>query len=245
MLKTSLPDPERASDTMSVCGTQLDDAIAHFHGGDTDRAKSRLNAMLDACESLPQLHHNLGVIAAAQGNWDAAIGHFRTAIANDKRSNMTHEHIQSIHHYQSAIAFAAALGLPSKAELPELIMQSSLLSDSPNRSLPKSDLQTVSTVEYELYAWWHASAEHMQLRKDKNATARTDDWLSFYVSGYPAIPLEHTDTVDWNTVERDISFTTQDAVVVLKYSSNTAEHKHLLLLKLRNNRWQIYKETAL
>ena len=224
----------QASLLQRSCDEELDYSVNLYNGGDSAAAKSRLQRMIDQCAHLPQVHHNLGVIAGAEKNWDAATVHFKQAIADDTRTTTTIEHLQFIHQYRATEAYQDALQLKADIKPPEFQMQSSAMVNTQFRTPPKTDQHNGPTVDYELYAWWTAAAQNNQ-----------DDWLEHYSPGYP--PLENNDakTVDWNNVSRDISFTAQDAVVVLNYQADNIEKRTLLLLRLQNNRWKIYREASL
>ena len=99
-------------------------------------------------------------------------------------------------------------------------------------------LHTVETIEYELYAWW-------QTRHDERQDVR-----EHYVANYPEVSIvqaiERFGDVGWGDIKRDISFTQEDAVVVLSdVSREDASEKNLLLMRLEGNRWKIYQETSL
>ena len=111
-------------------------------------------------------------------------------------------------------------------------------SDSLRLQRERAELHTVETIEYELFAWW-------QTRHDERQDVR-----EHYVSNYPEVSIvqatEHFADVDWDDIKRDISFTQEDAVIVLSdVSREDASEKTLLLMRLEGNRWKIYQETSL
>lgn len=224
----------QASVLTASCLTQLDDAVSLFDTGNTNAAATQLDQLAISCSELPQVHHNLGVIAAVRHEWQAASEHFKRALAFDARTNNTQSHLQAIHQFKSSLAYKKALGIDSSPTMPELSMQNSAAANAVVEAPIKTSLHNVSTLDYELFSWWTAAA-----------TNAMPSWLEHYAVGYP--PVENTDAqvVHWDDVGRDISFTAQDAVVVLSYQKNDIEKRMLLLLRLQNNRWKIYRETTL
>lgn len=231
---TSLPLVSYADLAPTSCSEQLDKAVSVYTQGNTSAAAMQLENLATTCANLPQVHHNLGVIAGSRQQWTQAAEHFNRALADDHRSNDTRNNLQAILQYKASLAYQNALGTNSSISLPELNMQNSSIINASYAAPPKTGLHNTATIDYELFAWWNAAASNA-----------TPDWLEHYVTGYP--PLENTDaqTVDWDTVDRDISLTAQDAVVVLGYQMNNIQKRVLLLLRLQNNRWKIYRETAL
>lgn len=217
-----------------TCAEELDQAVNAYNGGKAAVAESKLQRLLGNCAHLPQVHHNLGVIAAAEKNWGQATEHFDRAILNDTRTTNTIEHQQFMHQYRATKAYQDALHLKKEIPLPDFQMQMSTTVNTHFRTLPKTDQHNAPTVDYELYAWWTAASHN-------DASA----WQEHYTPGYP--PMENNDAkfVDWNDVSRDISFTAQDAVVVLSYQQADIDKRMLLLLRLQNNRWKIYRQANL
>lgn len=213
---------------------QLDEAVAIYNKGNTSAATIQFEQLALNCSQLPQVHHNLGVIAGDRLQWNEAREHFQRALAGDKRSNNTQSHLQAIHQFKASLAYQKALGAQRSNTEPQLSMQNSAYTNAIFEGPKITTLHNVPTVEYELFAWWTAAA-----------TDAMPSWLEHYAAGYP--PVENTDaqTVNWDEVARDISFTAQDAVVVLSYQLNDIERRILLLLRLQNNRWKIYRENAL
>jgi len=226
----------------NTCADQLDSAVSAYNNGKasnkdlTEGQVEELFAQLKQdCDHLPQVHHNLGVMAAEAQQWDQAIEHFQRATANDTRTNMTQTQLLAIHQYKAALAYKNALGAASlRTAKPEFRLQDS---DDKNQAYslpPKSELHSVSTVDYELYSWWQSAGQ-----------ASAADWLEHYTPGYPPAESDDAKIVSWTDVARDISFTAQDAVVVLSYQVDNIEKRTLLLMRLQNNRWKIYRETTL
>jgi len=224
----------QASLPPSSCFAELDGAVNLYNKGNTSAAETRLKQLANSCSQLPQVHHNLGVIASMRQQWQQATEHFQRAVASDLRTNITYSHLQALHEYKATIAYRTALGVKGKVSQPLMSMQNSTLVNAAYEAPLTTELHTVPSVDYELYSWWTAAA-----------TDAMPAWLEHYVAGYP--PLENTDAriVNWGDVGRNISFTAQDAVVVLSYRMNEAEKRTLLLLRLQNNRWKIYRESAL
>lgn len=229
-----MPVTPQAALLPTPCLIQLDEAVALHNAGNTPAAATQLEQLQQNCPNLPQVHHNLGVIAGLRQEWQEAIEHFQRAVSDDARTNNTQLHLQAIHQYKAAAAYQKALGITAALKQPQLSMQNSSIANAVVETPPKTALHTVTTVDYELFSWWTAAA-----------TDATASWLEHYATGYP--PLENTDAhaVDWENVARDISFTAQDAVVILNYKISDIEKRLLLLLRLQNNRWKIYRENLL
>src|SRR5262245_33596360 len=75
------------------------DAMAHHRAGELGEAEAAYRAVLGIAPGHAAITHNLGVIAAAQGKTDAAIGYFDEAIAAEP-------HYASAH-YNRAVALQA------------------------------------------------------------------------------------------------------------------------------------------
>lgn len=229
-----VPATSHADLLSAPCLTELDDAVALYNEGNTSAAYIRFQRMEKSCSHVPQVHHNLGVIAATAQRWTQATEHFQRAIADDTRTGMTHSHLLAIHQHKAALAYRRALGTHGDIVPPQLNMQNSTHANAIHAAPVKTSLHNVPTIDYELFSWWTAAA-----------TDALPAWLEHYVSGYP--PQENTDAgvVAWDDVGRNISFTAQDAVVVLSYQLNDIEKRTLLLMRLQNNRWKIYRESVL
>ena len=66
------------------------DAVAHHKAGHLERAEAAYRKALDISPGHAAITHNLGVIAAAQGEHCAAIGHFDQAIAAEPQYASAH-----------------------------------------------------------------------------------------------------------------------------------------------------------
>lgn len=229
-----LPTIARAALAANSCSSQLDAAVSLFNNGNSDEATDALTKLADTCAHLPQVHHNLGVIAATNQQWYEAEKHFERAITDDKRSNSTYEHLQSIHQFKAALAYRKALDVEGAVAQPRLTMQNASDINAVHKRPPETSLHNAATLDYELFSWWTAAAN-----------GSTDAWLDHYATGYPPLENTHANEVQWDNVSRDIAFTTQDAVVVLNYKLSNIEKRIMLLLRLQNNRWKIYRETTL
>lgn len=229
-----MPATSQATLLPASCLAQLDETVSLYNQGNTNAAATRFEELAVNCAQLPQVHHNLGVIAGARQQWTAASEHFTRAIAGDLRTNNTQSHLQAIHQFKASLAYQKALGVHTSTSKPLLNMQNSADTNALFEAPIKTTLHTAPTVDYELFSWWTAAANDAM-----------PSWLEHYVVGYP--PVENTDAQDinWDDVGRDISFTAQDAVVVLSYQKNDVDKRMLLLLRLQNNRWKIYRENAL
>ena len=236
------PDYTIASVTLSKpelsdCLAQLDAivALANEEQDSDGYLENRFAALESRCPHLPHLAHNQGVLAAQASRWPEAIKHLNRSLELDPRASMTHRHLQQIFEHRAAQAYAKALKTTISVHPPVLALQLST-DQNADISLPRQDqsrFHTISTVEYELYAWWHAllGAENIK---------------EFYVKDFPhngiglgsSRLLEHP----WNNMQKEIAFTAQDAVVVL---SDPAQNRTLILLRLVGTRWKIYQETQL
>lgn len=236
----ALTQDRPAADTPVYCKSELDAIVAALSNvREPAPLQRRLQALDTHCPHLPQISHNLGVLAAREENWPEAIAYLEKSLALDKRAAMTHRHLQQIFKYRAATAYARALkGDDSDAdsfELPVFELQSSDVENANTQesSLDSSQFHTISTVEYELYAWWQA----IQSKRDV---------AEHYVDDYPeaAISLSQREFAgkQWTDVQREIAFTANDVVVVL---SDTEKQRTLILMRLVGTRWKIYQETVL
>ncbi|WP_430877147.1 hypothetical protein [Granulosicoccus sp. 3-233] len=195
------------------------------------------------CPSLPQLAHNRGVLAASVERWPEALAHLERSLLQDPRAADTYRLLQSIHEYQASLAYAKALDTPFNVRPPDLEWQDSTRLNADARARVEGrahshddieqSLRSVSTLEYELFAWWQALH-----------TARGIE--QFYVDDFPPESIRESKrrhaNERWDDLQREISFTASDAVVVIETASR---RQSLLLLRLVGTRWKIYQETRL
>ena len=233
----SIASQKLAELPVNDCLLQLDATVA-LASSDADENKyldQRFAALESRCPDLPHIAHNRGVLAAKASRWSDAIDHLNRSLHIDTRAAMTHRHLQQIYEHRAAQAYAQALNTPIPVRPPVLSFQ---LSTDQNAVPAISDdhrarLQTISTVEYEMYAWWQAL----------QSSAGLDD---FYVQDFPDAAIGYaTDRfngVDWEDMQREIAFTENDAVVVI---SDPQQKRTLLLMRLVATRWKIYQETPL
>jgi tetratricopeptide (TPR) repeat protein len=221
------------------CRDELDSAVSLFHNQAIKVAETRLLQLADQCQHLPQINHNLGVLAGRQNQWPAAIDYFKRSLEADPRAAMTQDHLLQIYRYRASLAYAKALNTTSTAPPPELHMQDASrqnpaeLLHQPHTPL-RTPLHNISTVDYELYDWWHTALQ-----------ANNQGHQAHYVNGYSPPLAAQPNQADWQSVQREISFTAQDAVAVLTYQENGQSVSTLLLMRLQGNRWKIYQETRL
>lgn len=233
-----LPTTAQAANvlTRAECLRAIDKTVLHIDQIDIDTAQRTLATLAHSCEDVPQIHHNLGVIAARRGQWETAISAFERAIALAPQTADTVNQLQALHEYQAKKAWQVALDTNQELTEPRFTWQTS--SDRNQRvnaaATSANGLRSVTTVDFELYNWWHAWDD-----KDSG------EWLEHYVSGYPPPSLEEARPVPWDAVQKDIQFTASDAAVILKWSKNGFEHHRWLLLTLAGQRWQIYHEAEL
>lgn len=196
---------------------------------------ARLAELEDHCPDLPQLAHNRGVLAAKSDRWPEAIAHFQRSLEIDNRAADTHRHLQEIYDRQAAVAYAKALGSPVEAPEPSLNWQDSTLlnADANTAGTLVSSLQSISTLEYELFDWWQALHDAKGLEEH-------------YIDDFSTTSMQRSRrdfaTQNWDDMQRTINFTASDAVVIL---TDIRQNRTLLLLRLVGTRWKIYEETRL
>ncbi|ASJ75324.1 hypothetical protein [Granulosicoccus antarcticus] len=196
---------------------------------------ARLAELETLCPDMPQLAHNRGVLAARTNRWPEAIAHFERSLQMDNRAADTYRHLQEIYEHEAAVAYAKALDSPVNVPEPILNWQDSgdLNADANKAGALVDSLQSVSTVEYELFAWW-------------NALRDEDGLKEHYVDDFPAAAIQRSRqffaTGKWENIQREIAFTASDAVVILK---DNRQNRTLLLLRMVGTRWKIYQETRL
>lgn len=223
--------------TLTECWRALDRAALYADDVDNDTAQQGFTSLAQSCESLPQVHHNIGVIAARRGQWEIAIQAFDAAIELYPLTADTVNQLRSLHEYQAKQAWQVALKLDTELSPPRFTLQTSRDQNQAIAAQPDHDsgLRSVTTIDFELYTWWHASTDS----NDKAA------WLNHYVKGYPAQVIPDAQVVNWNDVRRDIRFTAQDAVAVLSWDHAGKTQHRMLLMSLAGERWQIYHEASL
>lgn len=221
--------------TADQCRDQLDSAVSLFHNQAHKISETRLLQLADQCQQLPQINHNLGVLAGRQNRWPAAIDYFKRSLEADARAAMTQDHLLQIYRYRASLAYAKALNTTTSAPPPVLQMQDASQQNSAELlHQPSAPLHNISTVDYELYDWWHTALP-----------ANNQGRQAHYVIGYSAPVAAQPNQAEWQSVRREISFTAQDAVAVLTHKENGQSVSTLLLMRLQGNRWKIYQETRL
>ena len=241
------PPPTHAPPLLSAadCLERLDAAVLIARDGDERRAERVLRRLERRCEHLPQIRHDLGVLAARDDRLPEAMAHFEASLAADPRAAMTRGHLRELHRREARRAYARVLDAVPPATGRELVLQDSadVNADSLRASRSRGELRDFATLEYELYDWW-ASAT------DPDA----DGWLAHYVDGYPRrlalASREAAAALAWEEVRRELAFTAEEAVAVLDAGAGgdgAGEDgaRRLLLLRLDGNRWKIYRETPL
>ena len=251
----ALPDP--------LCLERLDAAVALAESGDTGRARLHLERLAPRCEHVPQIHHDLGVIAARGERLPAALAHFEKALESDPRVAMTLDHLRALNRREAALAYARALGQPGDAPRPALAFQDSgdVGADTLRaRRITDDPARRVETLEHELHAWWRSAV-------DGDVEAR----LAHYVDGYPRREAlagrERDAALVWDDVSLEIAFTAEDAVAVIGHANpfpasdsrpddgfdddasgvpaGGGAQRRLLLLRPEGDRWRIYRESPL
>lgn len=221
----------------SKCLEQLDAtvALATYEKNASQLLQQRFAQLESQCGGLPQLAHNQGVLAAQAGHWPEAIAHLERSLLQDSRAAMTYRHLQQIFEHRAAQAYAKALNTPIETSAPTLKLQTS---DDQNaqpirQSQGTTPLHSLSTLEYEMFAWWQAVQNSIGIREH-------------YVADFPETAIKLTRKKyanhQWADMHREIAFTANDAVVIV---SDPFHNRTLFLLRLVGNRWKIYQETTL
>lgn len=223
--------------SLADCLAQLDATVALASAAEDDNGylDKRFAELESRCPKLPHLAHNRGVLAAQASRWPEAIKHLNRSLQLDHRASMTHRHLQQIFEHRAAQAYAKALNTPIPVQSPVLALQ--LSSDqNANTSLydpAENRLRTISTVEYELYAWWQAMLD-------------ADNIHDFYVNDFPQSAMgrgfHRPLPQQWSQMQREIAFTARDAVAIF---SDPSQNRTLVLMRLVGTRWKIYQETQL
>lgn len=237
----------------AACLERLDAAVSEAREGNLVIAERQLAVLAERCEHLPQIQHDLGVIAERRGDRAAALEHLEAALLEDPRAADTVAGMRALHRQTATAAYARALGATAQTPLSE--PQSAPLAESLDESLDWQDsgdvnadalrsstdrpeLRSIATLDYELYDWWLGAANDPP-----------DGWLAHYSDDYPRrlALAQHglTRPVGWDDVGREIAFTENDAVAILEHAGSLGPERRLLLLRLQGNRWKIYQETPL
>lgn len=236
--ETSLPDAR------SRCESQLDLHLDVVRQGRLGVARTRLEALAEQCTELPHIRHALASLAARQGRWDDAIAELEAAIALDARAADSLAALRAIHRWRAAQAYASALGKRSSTRGPVPELQNSTLvnSDTRRRMASDAELRDDSVLDYELWNWWTSAADGY---RDEHLNHYVADFQGEALIGDPLPELRP----DWDFVDRDIEFTRDDAVALVRWQRSDAESDRtdgrLLLLRLEGDRWRIYREMPL
>ncbi|MBX2882895.1 MAG: hypothetical protein KTR32_23290 [Granulosicoccus sp.] len=224
------------------CSAELDALVVRISNDaiPVKTGEHELQRLAESCEQLPQIAHNQGVLAARSQQWSKAIKHFQVSLAMDTRAASTQRQLQKIHEYRAAKAYEKALTDPenptetaSSIAIPEFELQDSTTVNAIASIPGRSNYHTISTVEYELYAWWQAHQAEL-------------DVADYYVADYPPLAIKHVQQdfmqEQWQDLQREIAFTANDAVVII---SDSQQKRTMLLMRLVGSRWKIYQETVL
>ena len=199
------------------CGDALDAAVERARRGELDAAHTALVALSDECTGLPQIEHDLGVIALRRGDADAAVDHFERALALDERVARTVEALREVRRWRAAAAWRDALGESGTggARAPRLALLDSSLTAPAERLEDARDalLRDEAVLGYELHEWWgtlrHGDADDVASHYAADAVREPDDGLAANGQGVE-LPA-------WDDVERELAFTARDAVAVLRW----------------------------
>ena len=254
---TTLPAADAAAATVPAptdrsaerwCAAELDAAVATARRGALDAARDALDALGRQCTGLPQIEHDLGVIALRAGDHDAAVRHLERALEVDERAARTVRALREVRRWRAGLAWRDALGETGTGRrAPALDLLGSDVTGASERLEAGRDalLRDEAALAYELYAWWDA------LRRGD-----ADDVRSHYAGDAVRTAGGSTPTAggeddadaglpDWNDVERELAFTARDAVAVLRWREGDASAGRLLLLRAVDDRWLIYRESPL
>ena len=219
------------------CEAELDRYVADARAGHPERAERGLLELASQCNQLPQIRHGLGSLAARRGDWDGAIAHLEAAIALDARTADTVESLRAIQRWRAASAYAEALGEPAPPLAPPVPgLHDSRRVDSggaPER------LRDEGVLDAALESWWSSATG-----------ARAKEHGAHYAAGFRGDALATSALAgqrpDWEVVVRDIVFTREDAVALVRWNDGTGtRHERLLSLRPQDGRWTIYEERTL
>lgn len=219
------------------CQMQLDATVALASNEPDNIAflTRRFEQLEQRCGHLPQIAHNLGVVHARAEQWPQAVDHFQRSLDKEPRAAMTLQHLQQIFEHRAAKAYALALNTPVQRPTPRFSFQRS---DHRNSSVQPAEheptaLHSISTLEYEMFAWWQAL---------HNSIGLNAHYVDEFSEAAIKLSQKRFARKEWANMQREIAFTAEDAVVVL---SDAHHNRTLFLLRLVGTRWKIYQETPL
>ena len=240
------------------CAAELDAAVATARRGVLDAARDALDALGPQCTGLPQIEHDLGVIALRAGDHDAAVRHLERALEIDERVARTVRALREVRRWRAGLAWRDALGETGTGRgAPALELLGSDATGASERLEAGRDalLRDETTLAYELYAWWDT------LRRGDADAVRSHyagDAVRAVGGSIPAAGGGSDGGADagppgrlpgrlpdWDDVERELAFTARDAVAVLRWRDGEASAGRLLLLRAVDDRWLIYRESPL
>lgn len=227
-----------ASTPHTACLAQLDE-LAHDVAAGAAAARAPLESLANSCADLPQVYHNLAVLDAANGDWDAAKQQLERSIELDTRAAASLDALRRIHRWQAAEAYARALGGNGPAAPPQLKAQSSrdVNSDTRRWQHRQADLYDTATVDYELWEWWRSAAEQSRFHSEHYVGDASSS--PYLVSASELLPA-------WDDVTRELRFVGQDAVAAISWTNTSGTPSNLvLLMRLHEQRWRIYDELIL
>ena len=240
------PDPTDRS-AEHRCAAGLDAAVATARRGALDAARDELLALGRECKALPQIEHDLGVIALRRGDGAAAVRHLERALELDERTARTVRALREVRRWRAAAAWRDALGESGTSgdrgrPAPALELLDSAVPDAFGRLEAARDalLRDEAVVGYELYEWWQTlrlgDADALASHYAHDASRPADEGLA---ADLPA------DLPEWDDVDGEVAFTERDAVALLRWDEGGARAGRLLLLRAVEDRWLIYRETPL
>lgn len=239
----------------SQCLASIDLAVERYQSGSATEARQQHNLLRGSCEHLPQLWHNMGVLAVDQKDWNLAIGYFEKSLSLDTRAFATVDTLRSLLQFQAALAYRTALGHQQRTSprLPVAKMQTSSLRNAYQAQEP-SDPQLVNCQ-----ANWNESAQPGLHIPGANRVREPDDslqvrrtvlrwWNSRVDPGEIAENgerLEFSHVPEWQEINITLEFTDADAVAVVTPPASSGFSASLLLLRETGDGWEIYTERAL
>ena len=232
-------DPPAPTDRSAEhrCAAGLDAAVATARHGALDEARDALTALADECTGLPQIEHDLGVLALRAGDDDAAVRHLERALEIDERTARTVRALRELRRWRASAAWRDALGEAGTGRRPPAL---ELLDSSATGAAERLDaardalLRDETVLAYELYEWW-STLRH----------GDADDADSHYATGAVRAPGPGAELPGWDAVETELAFTARDAVALLRWRHGKAPVGRLLLLRAVDDRWLIYRESPL
>lgn len=225
------------------CLDEIDLVTRRHNTEATEGTEKHLKELLHSCSHVPQLHHNLGVLAANRQEWNDAITHFEHSLALDERAAMTQGSLASIYQYKASRAYKKALNLREKLKPPVLSMQTSALTNLCIAEHPQTMSQpdTIIAASLNLSAPVIVASDSSSLATSPDAQpdlAQRQDavrydvyswWTAIQEQDDAALPAHYSNqdmikssftervAFPWNSLSVDIEFIDSIALVSITY----------------------------